>query len=322
MKKVSIIIPVYNRSDLLKEAVSSILHQSYSDYELIVVDDGSDSKHKKQNEKIVKAASEIWIEEPHCGRPSHLRNVGVKAANCDLIAFLDSDDIWAPNKLERQLSSINIEDKIPSSLSACDIEKFLTPQGVFPSPFLVHTKEQWNRGGKIISQSGQRHPHRGDLFKDCLHKCIIGPSTVLMSKKIFLLLGGFNDDIEVCEDYELWLRYSTLFLTDYIEEELIIKRAGSWPSLSEKYGHIEIFRLRALKHYLNWLDKILSSCSEVKQPRLFARLTVCRQLAVEAINCKVRIYTLGATKRGKVEEVGLIKKEFEAYLTEEARSDL
>ena len=314
MKKVSIIIPVYNRTHLLKQAIDSIRKQTNCEFELIVVDDGSDKEERDSNKRLTEAANGIWVEIDHCGIASHVRNVGIKKAQYDWVAFLDSDDVWLPTKLERQIAKLDLFTSIPISLSPCDIEEFLTKEGVCKKRFLVHTKEEWNREGVIVSQSGQRHPHSGDIFEAALQKCIIGPSTVLMNKKIFLLLGGFNENLEIAEDYELWLRFTTLFCVDYIDEALIIKRAGRWQQLSSKYDHIEDCRIRALGHYIEWAKTLLVNTSEVNQPNLFKRLNECKSKAINMLKKKIEIYSIGALKRGKSEELFALKKEFSHYL--------
>ena len=109
-----------------------------------------------------------------------------------------------------------------------------------------HTRERWVRSGRVISQRSQRHRRSGDLFADSLRKCVIGPSTVLLRRAAFARAGGFREDLEIAEDYELWLRLTARYPVGYLDQELVIKRAGHSDQLSERYGQIEIFRLRAL----------------------------------------------------------------------------
>ena len=111
---------------------------------------------------------------------------------------------------------------------------------------LCHTREIWLRNGVTVSQKKQKHRREGDLFYDSLKKCIIGPSTVLLRRSVFKELGGFDETLEIAEDYEFWLRWTDRFPVVYCDEPLIVKRAGNWPQLSTRYGQIEIFRLRAL----------------------------------------------------------------------------
>lgn len=261
MPEVSVIIPLYNRSALLKEALDSVRAQTFSDYEIIVADDGSDSEELIRSARHCEEAGAKLVRLTHFGCPGRSRNRGVEHASGRYLAFLDSDDLWTPDKLEQQLEYMKTH----------------------PDCRLVHTREVWNREGQIVSQRKQRHQRSGEIFSDALVKCIIGPSTVMMTRECYLELGGFHDHIEVAEDYEFWLRYTALYPVGYIESPLVIKRAGNWDQLSEKYGQIEIFRIRALKHFLE-----LPGIPEAR-----------RSEAVEEYIRKCRIFSNGCLKREK-----------------------
>lgn len=273
---ISVIIPCYNRTNLLKEAVISVCKQSFTNFELIIVDDCSE-------EDIEKAISELQDEavslpplrfislKKHSGMPGYVRNRGVDVANGEFIAFLDSDDLWERDKLEKQIAVM------------------LEREGQ-----LCHTREKWVRQGKIISQSSQKHKREGDIFEDALWKCIIGPSTVMMKKSLFEKYRGFWERIEVAEDYELWLRVTSENLVLYIDEPLTIKRAGDWDQLSEKYGQIEIFRIKAIKNLLE--NQFFSSMAEKEA------------LAKDMFAKKCTIYATGCHKRGKDDEAVYYEK--------------
>lgn len=254
---VSVIIPTYNRYALLHEAVESVFAQTTEDYELIVVDDGS-----TDGTPILAARAGLRYHRiTHSGRPGLVRNRGVHLARGEWVAFLDSDDLWMPTKLEKSLRR----------LDEC------------PGAALVHTRERWMRNGREISQKGQRHRREGDVFADSLRKCIIGPSTVVLRRSILVGVGGFREDLEVAEDYELWLRIVDTAPVAYVEEPLTTKRAGHGDQLSERYGRIELFRIRALR--------------DLVDRNAFApvhRLTARQELAR-----KCRIYAAGCRKRGK-----------------------
>ena len=267
MKKpiISVIIPVYNRSDLLSEAVKSVINQNFSDFELIVADDCSEDDIKRTLETIplIENISLKYLRlQKHSGMPGFVRNSGCKIADGSYIAFLDSDDLWLPDKLEKQIALL------AGNMSIC------------------HTREIWQRGDKVVSQSSQRHKREGDIFEDSLIKCIIGPSTVIIEKGLFEKYGGFREDIEIAEDYELWLRITENTPIAYIDQPLVIKRAGDWEQLSEKYGQIEIFRIKALKQ--------LVEKSFFKPHNM--------ELAKKVLAKKCRIYAMGCRKRGKEAE--------------------
>ncbi len=261
---VSVIIPVYNRFELLKEAVATVMKQSFGDFELIVVDDGSTDMTPSIKLLYGRDPRFRYMSIDHSGMPGFVRNRGVEKAAGKYIAFLDSDDLWVAGKLEEQM-------------------KFLEQN---PETRIVHTREYWIRNGREVSQKGQNHKRSGMIFDDSLKKCIIGPSTVLMERQLFRETGGFREDLEIAEDYELWLRITDRNSVGYIDTPLITKRAGHGGQLSEKYGQIEIFRIRGL---LDLVERRYFSDGNLKKAR-------------EELARKCRIYAAGCRKRGKYSE--------------------
>jgi glycosyltransferase involved in cell wall biosynthesis len=275
---VSVIIPVYNRYHLLREAVNSVLSQTYQDIELIVVDDGSEDRARHLEDEF----SDIRVLHlVHTGMPGFVRNRGVDIARGQWIAFLDSDDIWMREKLAVQMAAVSNQ----------------------PGCVINHTRERWVRDGRLISQKHFNHTRSGDMFEDSLNKCIIGPSTVLMRQDLFTRLGGFRDDLEIAEDYEFWLRVTALHTVTYCDSELVIKQAGHGDQLSEKYGQIEIFRIRGLEELVaaSWFER---------HAGLIHQLKACRELSR-----KCGVYSTGARKRGKAEEARLYEELQQKYLS-------
>ena len=177
---VSVIIPTYNRVALLREAVDSVLRQGYEPLELIVVDDGSTDATSAALRTVPRVRV---VRQQHTGMPGQVRNAGARLARGELLAFLDSDDLWLPHKLTVQVAA-----------------------AAAAGSAISHTRERWLRDGRTISQRRQRCRRSGDLFAESLRKCIIGPSTVLLRRDVFAHAGGFREDLEIAEDYELWLR--------------------------------------------------------------------------------------------------------------------
>ena len=258
---VSVVIPTYNRARLVQEAVASVLAQSYRPLELIVVDDGSTDA---TGAALAGRPGMRVLSQRHTGMPGQVRNAGVRLARGEYLAFLDSDDLWQPPKLERQVAAA-------------------TQAGAA----ICHTRERWVRSGRVISQRTQRHRRSGDLFADSLRKCVIGPSTVLLHRAAFTWAGGFREDLEIAEDYELWLRLTARYPVGYLDQELVIKRAGHSDQLSERYGQIEIFRLRALH------DLVVAG---------YFGVTSRHRAACEELVRKARIYAAGCRKRGRPAE--------------------
>ncbi|MFP4511124.1 MAG: glycosyltransferase family 2 protein [Spirochaetaceae bacterium] len=220
--QISVIIPTWNRAALLVDAVRSVDETRITPY-IIVVDDGSQDKTQSEISALACRFPLKYIRVEHAGYPGRCRNIGVAAAQTDWIAFLDSDDRFLPEKLSRQMDEL-----AHTGLSLC------------------HTRERWLRGGTEVSQSHMRHARRGDIFADAVKKCIVGPSTTVMRRELFLRYGGYREDLEVAEDYEFLLRLLAFETIAFVDDELIEKRAGLSPQLSAKYGHIEGFRIHAL----------------------------------------------------------------------------
>ena len=198
-----------------------------------------------------------------------VRNRGVAASEGNWVAFLDSDDVWQPEKLALQRDCIKAD----------------------PDLRLIHTRETWLREDRIISQKKQRHRREGDVFPDALTKCMIGPSTVIMRRDLWEECGGFREDLEIAEDYELWLRITAGEPVGYVDKPLITKRAGGWEQLSLKYGQIEKFRLKGLGDLVEsgWFRSGgIPKSREILAAKEYAR--------------KCHIYALGCEKRGRREE--------------------
>ena len=140
------------------------------------------------------------------------------------------------------------------------------------------------------------------VFEDSLRKCIMGPSTVVMERALFEETDGFREDLQIAEDYEYWLRITARHEVGYIDEPLTIKRAGHGDQLSEMHGHIEYFRIQALR------DLVEAGAFPVD----------LMQLAAAELARKCGIYAAGARKRGKHGEAGRYEADASRY---EAQAD-
>ncbi len=238
-------------------AIQSVLSQTYNASEIIVVDDGSTDG----TDDLFPISGVTYHKITHSGYPGKVRNIGVELSKYDHIAFLDSDDIWMKDKLEKQVAYFK---------SHLDCR-------------LLHTKERWIMNDKLISQKKRKHKKSGNVFKDSLQGCILGPSTVLMEKKLFNEFHGFDTKIEVGEDYDLWLRITDRVDIDYIDDELITKYAGHGDQLSFKYGYIEPFKIHVLE------KNILEGNFKPQN----------REYAVESLSKKYEIIIGGCIKRNK-----------------------
>ena len=268
---VSVIIPTHDRAELLMEAIDSVRAQSYAPIELIVVDDGSTDGTA---ERLHAARDMRMLRIDHTGCPGAVRNAGAAVAAADYLAFLDSDDLWMPDKLALQMARL---------LRAAE-----TP--------IVHCREHWVRAGRTVSQAGQRHRRAGRIFAESVRKCVIGPSTVVLRRAVLREVGGFREDLEVAEDYELWLRVTARFPVAYCDRPLVTKRAGHGDQLSERYGQIERFRIAALA-------PLVAADRWGEPERTIARRELAR---------KCLIHAAGARKRGRPAEA----EDYEALAAE------
>jgi len=226
--KISVVIPTYNRRALLVRAVSSVLAQTYRDFELIIVDDGS-TECLAEVAKTVLDAGHKFIRTECLGRTerggvSQARNVGVSASSGNWISFLDSDDQWLPEKLARQVAALNRNKEF----------KF------------CHCDEIWFRNGKFVNPRKKHQKADRDAFYRSLELCCISPSSVLMEKSFFEDLGGFDETMWVCEDYDLWLRATAREPVLFINEQLVKKYGGHADQLSRSLEAMDRFRVYSL----------------------------------------------------------------------------
>ncbi len=224
MSSISLIIPVYNREEEIKRALNSAFNQTLRADEIIVVDDGSSDL----TPNILQSFKDkVRIITTQNGGVSRARNIGIKASKGEWITFLDSDDEWMSSKLQKQM---RFHQKNPHILFS-------------------HTNERWIRSGRKVKQKAIHKKPSGWCFRQNLNFCKIAPSSVMVHKSVLDRVGLFDESLEVCEDYDLWLRVSREFEVGLVEEELVIKYGGHKDQLSFKHHSIDRFRVEALlKH--------------------------------------------------------------------------
>ena len=268
---VSVIIPTYNRDWIVKEAIDSVLAQDFNDYELIVVDDGSDDR----TPEILAAYEDqlTMIRQANSG-VSAARNRGIAAAAGRLIAFLDSDDLWLPQKLSAQV-------------------KFFADH---PDAVICQTEERWVRNGVRVNPKKRHLKFSGMIFERSLALCLVSPSAVMMKRSLFKAVGVFDEDLPACEDYDLWLRISCRYPVDLIDTPLIIKRGGHADQLSRAPG-LDQYRIRALMNLLE--DNLLTA------PQ--------KQALIRTLTQKCAVYAGGCRKRGREEEARYYERLADRY---------
>lgn len=217
---VSVCIPAYNRYDIVKDALSSVFMQSYKNIEVILCDDCS---NEPLEEYIYPYLQKIkYIKHTTNKGVSASRNTCINNSNGEYIAFLDSDDLWLPDKIEKQ-----IDYMIKNNLS------------------ISHTNEFWYKNGKWLNQSKKHSRYGGYIFDKVLDMCRVSPSSLVIKKGV----GYFDESLRVCEDYEFILRMSLLYEIGYIDEKLLIKRSITKDQLSSNIKFIESVRYNILKNF-------------------------------------------------------------------------
>jgi glycosyltransferase involved in cell wall biosynthesis len=258
--QVSVIIPTYNRGWVIKEAIDSVLAQDYTEFELIVVDDGS-TDHT--SDVLDSYGDDIKVLSQKNKGVSAARNRGIAEASGKFIAFLDSDDLWLPQKLTLQIEFINQT----------------------PDALICQTEEVWIRNGLRVNPKKRHKKPSGMIFKPSLELCLVSPSAVMIQRSLLDRVGGFDETLPACEDYDLWLRISCRFPVHLIDAPLIIKRGGHDDQLSRGAG-LDRFRIKAIEKIIK--SGILSDDQY--------------RAAVKTLKKKCDIYAAGCRKRGREEE--------------------
>lgn len=236
MKKkplISIVTPTYNRSKFLPEAIDSVLGQTYDNFELLIIDDGSTDDTRVLIEAYQKDPRIRYFYQSNQGQ-SVARNKGIAESSGEFICFLDSDNAWLPYKLERSL---------------LEFERFPGAHIVYGDGIIID--ELSNELGKSTMQrySG-RITHR--LLKDNF----ISMNTTMTRRQCFDEMGGFNESDRVAEDYELWLRFSTKFEFRYIPESLGFYREMEHQISSDKEQRLDGNERLLLKFLEQYPDSV------------------------------------------------------------------
>ena len=272
---VSVIIPTYNRAEFVFAAIASVVDQRFANYDLIVVDDGSSDGTWGELDRISAAVNaehrervSMRIVRTENRGVAAARNRGVALASAPLIAFLDSDDSWGPDKLACQSGYMRAHRE-----SA-----------------IMQTDEYWLRDGMRVNPGLRHRKAGGDIFIDSLRTCLVSPSAVMMRTALFRAFGGFDEDMVAAEDYDLWLRILARHQIGFVEELHATRRAGHKGQLSATVPAIDRFRILAL-------IKLLAA-GELNKERRYA---VCDVLAE-----KCGIYGKGLRRRGRYKDESMI----------------
>jgi glycosyltransferase involved in cell wall biosynthesis len=220
---IDVIIPTYNRSLVMHRAITSVLNQTYKDYIIHIVDDGSTDETQLELEKYKDYPNIKIYHQPNSG-VSSARNLAAKSSSADWLSFLDSDDEWLPNKLEVQVAFLKANPKLN----------------------FVHSEEIWIRNNVRVNPKQKHSKSHDSLFERSLNFCLISPSTVLISRKLFMHHKGFDQNLVVCEDYDLWLKILVVEEIGFTPTPLIKKYGGDVDQLSTKFVAMDYWRIKSL----------------------------------------------------------------------------
>lgn len=258
---VSIILPTYNRAGFLPAALDSVLAQTWRHWELVVIDDGSTDEtgtvlDQYDDPRLVR------LRQENRG-VSAARNMGIRASSGSLIALLDSDDQWLPDKLEKQLAYMRRH-----SYDICQ------------------TDEIWIRNGRRVNQKHKYAKPEGWFFEESLKMCLISPSCTMFTRRAWADIGPFDEAMPSCEDYDMWLRACLRYPVGLVAEPLTVKHGGRPDQLSNCVPCADEHRIRAL------LKILQGGALDARQ----------RDAVLAELERKVAIYAQGCEKRGRTED--------------------
>ena len=194
MPTVSVIIHTYNNEKFIVETIESVLNQTYKDYEIIVVDDGSvDGTH----DALLPYMQKIRYHYKENGGIASAKNTGIRLSQTEFIAFLDHDDLWVPDKLKLQMECFNGN----------------------PQVGLVYAKYTSFRDGKELRTKPEKG-YSGWIFKELLSKSFIQTSTVMVKKECLDAVGPYDESFSLGDEYDMFLRISKKFQCGFIDKGL------------------------------------------------------------------------------------------------------
>lgn len=245
MELISVIIPTYNRCDKLKAAMESVLSQTYTNIELLIIDDGSTDNTREMVEEMQDSRIR-YIRLPQNMGAAAARNEGVRFAKGEIIAFHDSDDIWLSEKLEKQMSYWKEHPEF--SMIYC--------------AYLLHRDNL-----KFRTQPAERKELEGDILQYLLLRNFIGTPTMLLRKACFEDVGGFNVALHCLEDWEFAVRFAESYYIGYVDEVLVkaYYSPGGISSKKAEYYETKCYVISKYQKYYVQYDVFTRAVSELLQ---------------------------------------------------------
>lgn len=253
---ISVVLPTFNRLEYLRSSVDSVFAQTFEAWELIIADDGSDEETKTylQSLERLPRVKLIWL--PHTGNLSAVRNAGLREARGEYVAFLDSDDLWRPSKLERQIEALR---KSPG-------------RGWCYTGYV-----RIDGAGDVRDYPGTAPwaPHRGAIVDQLLRlEAAVATAAVLVERRLLAEVGGFDEELFIFEHYDLWLRLAFRSEVELIDEPLTCLR-----SHEQHYSKVGIPMLAGRRQLLRKFH------GRVEDPRLHRMIgRLCGQMTLDLAN--------------------------------------
>jgi len=273
MPLVTVILPTWNRVNWLRRSVESVLGQTFKDFELVVVDDGSTDSTSEFLKNLSGKIRTIILDKNH--GVSKARNVAISNSNSEWIAFLDSDDYWHHEKLQKQIDLTKIVSKCP----------------------IQFTDEIWMRNGVRVNPKKRHKKIEGWIFQPSLELCLISPSSVILKRELLEVHGMFDETLPVCEDYDLWLRLTFRYQVALLNQKLMTRHGGHADQLSKSDWGIDRYRIKSIKKILD---------TENLLPKDFAA-------AKMILKKKCKILVNGFQKRDNIKEAEYYEKIINRY---------
>lgn len=234
---VSVVLPVFNRLRFLRPAIGSLFAQTFTDWELILADDGSDAETRQYLQSLAThpRISVVWL--PHTGTPAIVRNAALRRAGGEFVAFLDSDDLWAPTKLQRQIETLRARVNCRWSYTG-----FLRIDACGnPLPEEAH-RPWWI-------------PYEGDIFEQVVTgRAAIRTPSVLGARRLIVQAGGFDEAMPAAEDYDLWLRLALCSEVAIVDEPLVYVRCHD-ENHTREWQSAFVGRDRSLSLRQQWVSR-------------------------------------------------------------------
>ena len=229
---VSIIIPTYNRAHLIGRAIETALGQAYQNIEIIVIDDASSDETSKEMDKL-KDERIKYIRHINNKGPAAARTTGIRAARGTYIAFLDSDDEWLPEKLEKQIKIM---------------------EGTSPEVGVIYTGcRRIMKGKEYYIPNSKIRKKEGYIFNTVLRFYMIYMSSVVIKSDVFRSVGLFDEGLPAIAEWDLWIRISKQYLFKYINEQLVISYYTSKSMSTDRRNSCRAAEIILRKHFKEFI---------------------------------------------------------------------